>query len=404
MIRLRSAHLTVPFILLAAGCGGGTEPKGGTEPTAKRRVSLTASVLHGSTPGVSSFITAASSRSFVTSSAVASPGLWAISPDQARLTILSVSFIAADGNARSATLTNCVVNYTRSTASLTKLLDCPFTVDSGTYVAVDVQFANSFDVLIDDQVNGIYTDAASPTKLSATRPAAGPQMVNYSLTLNPGSKGVFASVTYFPTAVKIDSGSVMPTVSLVADLIHTVFVTVNSSSMNFFIDVPNPAVQIIPSINGAGRVEFYTPTGTALSARMGGDSDTESHSVRVFYASPPQPAYIFSPVVGPSSAQSVDPAKSPVRGDLGFRAGGYAGLDASGTLCWALPKTFAYQSYAYLLRMRSVNTLGATTTVQRFWFGTNGGQATPPASGDTYASGCPSFTPTEQFNVVLVAK
>jgi hypothetical protein len=122
----------------------------------------------------------------------------------------------------------------------------------------------------------------------------------------------------------------------------------------------------------------------------------------VFYASPPQPAYIFSPVVGPSSAQSVNPAKAPFGGDLGFRAGGYAGLDASGTLCWALPTTFAYQAYAYLRRMKSVTTLGATTTVQTLAL--SGGQAPPPTSGDTYASGCPSFAPTDQFTVVLVAK
>jgi hypothetical protein len=34
----------------------------------------------------------------------------------------------------------------------------------------------------------------------------------------------------------------------------------------------------------------------------------------------------------------------------------------------------------------------------------NGGTVTPPISGDTYASGCPSFTPSSQFTVVLVAK
>lgn len=395
---MNGTRLAFPFLLLSASCGGGTEPK------PNRRVSLTASVLHGSTPGVSGLIAAGASRSLVASGLVPSAGLWAISPDQARITINSIAFIKADGNVSFAPLTNCVANYARSTASLTKLLDCPFTIDAGTYVGVDVQFANSFDVLIDDQVNGIYTDPASSTKLSTTRPAGGPQMVNYSLTLNSGQKGVFASVTYFPTAVTIDSAGATPTVFLVADLIHTVFVTVTSSSMNFYIDTPKPAAQIIPSLSGAGRVEFYTSSGTALSAKMGppGNTDTESRSVRVFYASPPQPALIISPVVGPSSAQAVNPAKSPVIGDLGFRAGGYAGQDASGTLCWALPTTFAYQSYAYLRRMKSVTTLGATTTVQTLAL--NGGQATPPTSGDTYASGCPSFTPTDQFNVVLVAK
>jgi hypothetical protein len=137
-------------------------------------------------------------------------------------------------------------------------------------VSLTASVLHGFDVLIDDQVNGIYTDPASSTKLSSTRPAGGPQMVNYSLTLNEGQKGVFSSRTYLPTAMRIDSGSALPNVSLIADLIHTVFVTVGSRSMSFFIDVPNPAVQIIPSLSGAGRVEFYTSSGTALSVKMGG--------------------------------------------------------------------------------------------------------------------------------------
>lgn len=384
-------RIALPLLLLAASC---TEPK--------RRVALTASVLHGSTPGVTGPIAPGLGNSRASRAVAPAAGLWAISPDQARITITSVSFIAADGQPSSATLTNCVVNYTRSAASLTKLLDCPFTIDPGTYVALDVAVANRFDVLIDDQVNNIYSDPASPTKLSSTRPAGGPQMANYSVALSAELHGVLSSRIYLPAAVTIDSGGTIPTVSLVADMIHTTFVTATGSSMNFFTDLPLPGVYLIPSLSGAGRVEYYTSSGTALSAKMGGSTDNDAHSVRVFYASPPQPAYIISPVVGPSSAQAVNPAKSPVESALGFRAGGYAGLDASGALCWALPTTFAYQSYAYLRRMQSVTTLGATTTVQTLAL--NGGQATVPTTGDTYASGCPTFTPTDQFTVTLVAK
>jgi hypothetical protein len=384
-------RIALPLLLLAVSC---TEPK--------RRVALTASVLHGSTPGVTGPIAGGLANSRALRGVAPAAGLWAISPDQARITITTVSFIAADGQPSSATLTNCVVNYTRSAASLTKLLDCPFTIDPGTYVALDVAVANSFDVLVDDQVNNIYSDPASPTKLSSTRPAGGPQMVNYSVTLTAELHGVLSSRIYLPAAVTIDSGGTIPTVSLVADMIHTTFVTATGSSMNFFTDLPLPGVYLIPSLSGAGRVEYYTSSGTALSAKMPGSTDNDAHSVRVFYASPPQPAYIISPVVGPSSAQAVNPAKSPVQSDLGFRAGGYAGLDASGSLCWALPTTFAYQSYAYLRRMQSLTTLGATTTVQTLAL--NGGQATVPTTGDTYASGCPTFTPTDQFTVTLVAK
>jgi hypothetical protein len=98
----------------------------------------------------------------------------------------------------------------------------------------------------------------------------------------------------------------------------------------------------------------------------------------------------------------VNPANAPVQSDLGFKAGGYAGLDPNGVLCWALPTTFAYSSYAYVRRMQSVSTIGSTTTLQTF--NVNGGTAQPPTSGDTYASGCPSFTPSSSFAVTLVSK
>jgi hypothetical protein len=394
---MKSVRFVLPLLLLAllANCG--------TEPT--RRVALTARVLKGSTPGAVGTIPASANRMSAVAHAVApTSGLWAISPDQARITINSISFIQADGSTSSdASLGGtCVVSYTRSTASLTKLLDCPFVIDPGTYVALDVGIKNSFDVLIDDAVNGIFTDPSSSTKLSSTRPAGGPQLVNYSVTLSADLNGELHQRINLAAPVTIDSGVALPAVSLVADMIHTVFVTVSAGSMSFFTDLPIPGVFVIPSLDGAGRVEYYTASATALNALMPGPSDNDSHSVRVFYASPPQPAYIISPVVGPSSAQAVNPAKSPVESDLGFRSGGYAGLDANGVLCWALPTTFSYQSYAYLKRMQSVSTIGSSTAVQTL--NLNGGTVTPPISGDTYASGCPSFTPSSQFTVVLVAK
>jgi hypothetical protein len=164
-------HTSLTVVLLALAASGCTEPKG--------RVALTASVLHGSTPGAGPV--APTAGNLGRSSAVApAAGLWATSPDQAHITITGIAFVKEDGTGSSATLTDCVVHYVRAVPSLTKMLDCPFTIDPGTYVAIEVDIANSFDVLIDDQVNNIYTDAASSTKLSSTRPAGGATMVNYS--------------------------------------------------------------------------------------------------------------------------------------------------------------------------------------------------------------------------------
>jgi hypothetical protein len=385
----------VPLLfIVVAGC---------TEPKAK--VALTAHVLKGSTPGAVGTMPGSLASRGASRATVPTTGLWAISPDQAKITISSIAFIKADGTSGASgtgALTDCVVSYSRSTASLTKLLDCPFVTAPGTFVGVEIGVANSFDVLIDDQVNNIYTDPSSSTKLSTTRPTAGPGMVNFSVNIDASLNGVFSQRVYFPAPITVDSGGTLPAVSLVADMIHTVWIMSNAGALSFYAGFPQPAVQVIPSLSGAGRIEYYTSTGTALNAYMGTGTDNDTKSVRVFYATPPQPWMIISPILGPSSAQATNPAKTPVSSDNGFRSGGYAGLDQNGFLCWALPTTFTYQAYHVLRRMQTVSTIGSATIVQTQDLG--GGQAPVPTSGDTYASGCPAFTPTDQFTVYLVAK
>ena len=158
-------------------------------------------------------------------------------------------------------------------------------------------------------------------------------------------------------------------------------------------------MQLVASLAGAGKVEFYSPTGTALDTLMPGPTDDESGSVRVFYASPAEASYVFSPVVGPSQAWSVSPTTSPVNPGNGFRAGGYLGLDSGGTLCWALPADYTYASYVKLCEMPVVATVGQTTTLSCQHMTT----VPAPVSGDTYASGCPTITPDEQRTLTLVA-
>jgi len=175
-------------------------------------------------------------------------------------------------------------------------------------------------------------------------------------------------------------------------MIHTVFANVAGGVASFDTSLPLPAVQLVPSVSGAGRVEFYSPTGTALDALMPGPTDDESGSVRVFYANPPQPSYVFSPVPGPSQAWNVSSATSPVDPSGGFRAGGYLGLDANGVLCWALPTDYTYAQYSELCEMPIVTTVGASTTLSCQHLTS----VPPPISGDTYASGCPPITPDEQ--------
>ncbi len=346
-----------------------------------------ARILHGPSRSASSAVLSALG--------VPADGHWGLSPDQGRVTLTSLTFQAADGP-RQVDLVGCTPTYTRDAAALAPLLDCPFDLLTGTYVGLTVGVSTRFEVLIDDSLNGFYTDPASPTGLSTTPPAGGAQFVSFVVPGPGGAGAVLSLQTFFTSPLVVDAGTDV-SLDIVDDMIHTVFANVAGGTASFDTSLPLPAVQLVPSVSGAGKVEFYSPTGTALDALMPGPTDDESGSVRVFYASPGQPSYVFSPVPGPSQAWNVSPASSPAND--GFRAGGYLGLDASGTLCWALPTDYTYAQYSELCEMPVVATVGSTTTLSCQHLSS----VPPPVSGDTYASGCPPITPDEQRSLTLVA-
>jgi len=380
-------------------CSGGDAA---SPSPSSRRVTLTARVVHGpSVQGGAALQSLSASASPSNTSLADLIAYWAISPDQARITISTLTFTDAAGQGQQVDLTNCVVTYARSTPSLTRLLDCPFTIAAGTYVAVGVGILNDFEVLIDDASNGFFSDPAAPSGISRTRPSSGAQFIHYRAHLSPGAFNKVGSATYLTTPLVIDSGSA-PTITLVADMIHTLFLNVIIAGGAAAIDTVRPAapVALVPSAAGAGKVEFYSSSGTALNVRMPGETDAESRSVRVFYATPPQPSYVFSPYpAGPSQAFNISPAKSPSFADQ--RAGGYLGVDGSGVLCFALPKdNFSYTQYSIVRRMPLVGTLGASTVVT----GQHMLNAPAPVSGDTYSSGCPTIVPDESYTVYLVAR
>ncbi len=270
-------------------------PKHGTFRLARRTASH-ARILHGP-----STVAAATRAGVPSASAVPADGHWALSPEQSRVTLTSLAFQGTDGNVATADLGGCMPTYVRDTAALTQILDCPFDLPPGTYVGVGIGVLTTFDVLVDDAANGFFTDPGSPTGLSATAPAGGAQFASFTVP-GPGGQGdVLSAQTFFTSPLVVEAGTPV-TVDVVEDMIHTVFANVSGGAASFDTSLPLPAVQLVPSVSGAGRVEFYSPTGTALDALMPGPTDDESGSVRVFYASPPQPSYVFSPVPGPSQA------------------------------------------------------------------------------------------------------
>ncbi|MEO6878366.1 MAG: hypothetical protein ABI205_07790, partial [Gemmatimonadaceae bacterium] len=154
-------------------------------------------------------------------------GYWGISPDQGKATIDSLIFKATDGTVSVAPLANCAMTYTCGASALTSILDCPFQVASGTYVSLDVVLDPTFQLLVNDPTNGFFSDPSAATKLSVTSPAAGAQFVSYTAATMGGAIHL---VTYFPAPIVVDSLS-PPTLTLVVDMIHTVFVTVSGTTL-----------------------------------------------------------------------------------------------------------------------------------------------------------------------------
>jgi len=378
----------VPVVLLiTAACGDSTGP---------RAVSGTAHLVHGPSvaAGVSLDRRAAPMANFAVTP---SGGHWYISPDQGKITITSLSFHDASGNVQAATFSGaCTASYNRASPTLSSILDCPFSLASGTYVEVDIGVSNVFQVLINDATHGIFTDPGSPTGLSTTAPAGGAAFVNLTIPTSADANGVMTMQTAFDTPVVVDSAS-PPTITLILDMIHTVLMNVNGSALTFDTSLPQPAVHVTPTVTGPGRVEFYSASGTADNVNAGiATSGNESTSIRVVYNAASTPIDVWSPVIGPSEAWNA----SPTAGAPQFTIGGYLGLDASGTLCWALPATYTYAQYAYLKSMKPAAAIGGTTVLKSKAATT----APAPVSGTTYASGCPAFTPDQQTTLTLVAR
>ncbi|HXL34180.1 MAG TPA: hypothetical protein VN953_04615 [Gemmatimonadales bacterium] len=386
----RDALIFAIALVVAAslGCGKSSTPT----------VSGTARVLHGPSPAAPVAARALASAS--PSAAVAS-GHWLLSPDQGKINVTGLEFVKADGSREHLDIQNCLVAFSRDGAAMSSILDCPFEVPEGTYVDLAIQVDATTQVLIDDAVNGIFTDPASATGLSATRPAGGPGLVPFT-PQTPGGAKSFTVQTGLSAPLVASKGSPV-SLTIVADMIHTVFANASGGTLTFDTSLPAPGVALIamttPVSGGAGRVEYYSPSGTAGNHDTGLGSGNEAGSVRVFYDDAGVPRFVFNPTIGPSEAWAVDPAKTPQNGSH-FRPGGYLGLDASGTLCWALPTDFDYTAYAHLCAMPVVQALGSTTTLHCQSTAT----APPPQSGDTYASGCPAVTPDSTFALTLVAR
>ena len=137
-------------------------------------------------------------------------GHWALSPDQAHVTIDSLTFQGATaGDVQVVMLSNCKPTYVRDQPALSPVLDCPFMIPAGTYVGMGIAVASTFDVLVDDATAGFFTDPTAATKLSTTAPTGGAQFVSLTVSTGAGTNGELSQQTYFSHPVTLTpTGSV----------------------------------------------------------------------------------------------------------------------------------------------------------------------------------------------------
>ena len=84
-------------------------------------------------------------------------GQWYLSPDKMILTVTSIQL---QGGSMDPVAVNCSLTYDRSQPGLTKLSDCPFAATAGTYSGLNLEISPTYQVLIDDSVNGFYSTSS----------------------------------------------------------------------------------------------------------------------------------------------------------------------------------------------------------------------------------------------------
>lgn len=354
-------------------------------------VSATARVIHGPR--------GSSTSSLVVAPAPPADGRWAITPDQARITLVSVTFTEASGQPQSASLTNCKPTYSRTDPALTKLLDCPFEIPPGTYTSIGIGASTTYEMLLNDPLNGFFTTSGA-TKVVTSPPIGGSQFASFTVSGPGGMGNVLTYALYLKQPLVVTPGSTIA-LDILVDMIHMVGIDVSGGGATATVDVGPPTLpaELVPSVSGAGRTEFYSVASSSANRRVGPLGTTSTWGgVRAFYAEPPQPSYIFHPVPGPSQAYNVNPANAPPNG-TSFKAGGYLGVDSQMRMCWAMPTDYTYASYNRICRMQLATALNASTTLECQTMST----APAPTSGDTYASGCPALTPNVTVPLTLIA-
>lgn len=342
-------------------------------------------------------------------------GQWLFTPDKVKISLTQIRFKSSGDLEEQIDISGCEVEFLKATASLEKVLDCSIQIPVGTWNSISVKMNPTSQIYLSDTTNNFYTTSAG---IVTTAPAGGAEYLSFTSVIN----GEFTA--YLPTPFEVKTGDT-PTVSVIGDLTHTVRGEVSNSGVSLAINwasISDP-VQLLPVAGTASKIAFYSSSGTAHTFRREdkqpfpgtpGNHSGETE-IRVFYSGDdPSMLFLDSGNVGGTSYcgdgqggtrpvkngkfVSSATAAAPTAGNS--VAGGYLGRDSNGNISWARASDFSWTNYTSVFTMPEKTSLGTTGTLSC-------GAVTSdpkPSSGDTYASGPPTFTSQATSVLTLVAQ
>lgn len=332
-------------------------------------------------------------------------GTWYFTPNKLTMKIVAVSF-----DDESVTV-DCSVTYEKGAASLAKLLECPVSAPAGTYSRLGITVSNDINVTISDSTNGVFTTTSSATLLTTSEPSGGAQEVTINTCISCAAHDVSVYTSNFPEPFTIDAAN-PPAISVVFDPVQ--WLSSQSTDGTFGSTPPtstNVSFPLIPALGQLSKVEYYNNVGT-LDSHVMTDS---SVGFKVFYSTDTTPvrldmsfgrtAFTGCPTQFTGSAWNAS-HKTATAGtstnplDKYFGSGGYLGLDSNGKISWAMATEFDYATWAGVFSMPEKTTIGETTSLSYLCTTS----VPDPTSGNTYASGAPTFTSSTPITLTLVGK
>ena len=316
-------------------------------------------------------------------------GQWYLSPDQMILTVTSIQL---QGGSMDPVAVNCPLTYDRSQPGLTKLSDCSFAATAGTYSGLNLGISSTYQVLINDSVNGFYSTSSG---IVTSSPAGGAQ---YLTVITNSFSGI---ASQFPAPIDVSS-SAPPKLSVVVNGLQFFRVQVSSGAVSLGwpdvgdTDPRRPDMTV--SVDALANVAFYSNQGINSAGAIctgGACAPPPLQGViaaYVFYSSTNVSTWIQLVLNG-------TPSGCPIGASGAFNGRGYLGLDTTNTLGWALPTDNSFSSYGTEFNMAQVTMLSGSTTLNCKQISTD-----PAPAGGNFSSGAPVISsPDYTAGFVLVA-